>query len=80
MITCLGLKSFSFGLLSTFFGTKLYRQIVGISMGTNCAPLLADMFNVALKKILWPRFLVIKKVKLFKHLTLHLDIWTFLNY
>ena len=24
------------------FGTKLYRQIVGIPMGTNCAPLVAD--------------------------------------
>ena len=26
------------------FGNKLYRQIVGISMGTNYAPLLADLF------------------------------------
>ena len=26
------------------FGNKLYRQIVGISMGTNCAPLVADLF------------------------------------
>ena len=26
------------------FGTKLYRQIVGIPMGTNCAPLVADFF------------------------------------
>ena len=26
------------------FGTKLYRQIVGISMGTNCTPLLAGLF------------------------------------
>ena len=26
------------------FGTNLYRQIVGISMGTNCAPLVADLF------------------------------------
>ena len=26
------------------FGTKLYRQIVGIPMGTNCAPLAADLF------------------------------------
>ena len=25
-------------------GTNLYRQIVGIPMGTNCAPLLADLF------------------------------------
>ena len=26
------------------FGTKLYRQIVGIPMGTNCAPLVAGLF------------------------------------
>ena len=26
------------------FGTKLYRQVVGIPMGTNCAPLVTDVF------------------------------------
>ena len=26
------------------FGTKLYRQIVGMPMGTNCSPLVADLF------------------------------------
>ena len=26
------------------FGTKLYRQIVAIPMGTSCAPLVADLF------------------------------------
>ena len=26
------------------FGTKLYRQFVGIPVSTNCAPLLADLF------------------------------------
>ena len=26
------------------FGSKLYRQIVGIPMGTCCAPLVADLF------------------------------------
>ena len=26
------------------FGTKLFRQIVGIPMGTNCAPLVAYLF------------------------------------
>ena len=25
------------------FGTKLYRQVVGIPMGTNCAPLVFDL-------------------------------------
>ena len=26
------------------FGTKLYRQVVGIPMGTNCTALVADIF------------------------------------
>ena len=26
------------------FGSKLYRQNIGIPMGTNCAPLVADLF------------------------------------
>ena len=26
------------------FGSKLYRLIVGVPMGTNCAPLVADLF------------------------------------
>ena len=26
------------------FGTKLYGQVVGIPMDTNCAPLVADVF------------------------------------
>ena len=26
------------------FGSNLYRQIVGIPMGTNCAPLVSDLF------------------------------------
>ena len=30
------------------FGTKLYRQTIGIPMGTNCAPLVADLFLVLL--------------------------------
>ena len=33
------------------FGTKLYRKIVGIPMGTHCAPLIADWFYSAMKKI-----------------------------
>ena len=28
----------------TRFGIKLFRQIVGIPMGTNCTPLVADLF------------------------------------
>ena len=26
------------------FGSKLYREIVGIPKGTNCAPLVVDLF------------------------------------
>ena len=26
------------------FGGQLFRQMIGIPMGTNCAPLLADLF------------------------------------
>ena len=29
------------------FGSKLHRQIVGIPMGTNCAPLVKDLFILA---------------------------------
>ena len=32
------------------FGTKLYRQIVGIPLGTNCAPLVADLFLFCYEK------------------------------
>ena len=57
------------------FGTKLYRHIVGIPMGIDCTPFIADLFfHFAMNEILWPLFLTIKKLKLFKHLTLHLDI------
>ena len=32
------------------FGTKLYRQVVGIPMGTNCAPVVADLFLFCYEK------------------------------
>ena len=32
------------------FGSKLYRQIVGIQMVTNCAPLVADLFLLCNEK------------------------------
>ena len=53
-LTSINLKDFIFGnvrkfvtlFISTFirFGSKLYRQIVGTPMGTNCVPLIADLF------------------------------------
>ena len=33
------------------FGNKLYRQIVGIPMGTNCAPLVADLFLFCYERV-----------------------------
>ena len=33
------------------FGTKLYRQIVGIPMGTKCAPLIADLFLFCYERV-----------------------------
>ena len=32
------------------FGSELYRQIVGIPTGTNCAPLVADLFLFCYKR------------------------------
>ena len=32
------------------FGSKLYRQIVGIPIGTNCAPIVADLFLFCYEK------------------------------
>ena len=32
------------------FGSKLYRQIVGIPMGTNCVPLVADLILFCYEK------------------------------
>ena len=48
-------------------------------MGTNCAFLIADLFLFAMNGNLWPLFLIIMKLKLFKHLTQHLDIDDNLN-
>ena len=32
------------------FGSKLYRQIIGMPMGTNCAPLVADLFLLSYER------------------------------
>ena len=40
------------------FGPKLYRQIVDIPMGSNCAPLIADLFLFCYE-ILWALFLTL---------------------
>ena len=53
------------------FGTKLYRQIVGIPMGTNCAPLVhvAVCFYSVMKEISFKIFLVITRPTLLRHST-----------
>ena len=43
--------SVSVGINEIKFYIKSYRQIVGIPMGTNCAPLVADLFYSATKEI-----------------------------
>ena len=58
------------------FGTRLYRQIVGIPMGTNCALLVADLFLFCYERDFMTSLSDVKQVKLLKHLNLHLDIWT----
>ena len=37
-------RPFYWTIFSIRFGTKLYRQVVGIPMGTICAHLVADLF------------------------------------
>ena len=56
------------------FGTKLYRQIVGIPMGTNCAHLVADLFLFCYEKDFMTSLLMLSKLRLLKHLTQQPDI------
>ena len=58
------------------FGTKLYRQVVGIPMGTNCAPLVADLFLFCYERDFMMSFLMISRLMLLMRLTLLPDIWT----
>ena len=39
-----------FTIMINRFGSKLYRQNVGIPMGTNCAPLVAELFLFCYKR------------------------------
>ena len=58
------------------FGTKLYRQVVGIPMGTNCAPLVADLFLFCYERDLMMSLSDHKQADVIDALTLHPDIWT----
>ena len=68
------IESVSEGFLPTF-GTKLYRQIVGIPMGTNCTPIIADLFLFCYERDFMTSLSYNREAELlFKHLTLHLEI------
>ena len=59
------------------FGTKLYRQVVGIPMGTNCAPLIADLFLFCYESDFIMSLSDDKQADvILMRLTLHPDIWT----
>ena len=56
------------------FGSKLHRRIVGNSMGTNCAPLVADLFLFCMTETFCCLCLTIIKLILLKLLTKPPDI------
>ena len=60
------------------FGTKLYRQIVGILMGTKCASLVADLFLFCYERDIYPPELQLNKANTSDNeapfLDLHLSI------
>ena len=51
------------------FGSMLYRQIVGIPMGTNCAPLVADLFLIYYERDFMKNLLVITRPTLLRYST-----------
>ena len=58
------------------FGTKLYQQIVGIPMGTNCAPLLADLFLFCYERVFMTSLSDVKQAEIieaFKSTSRYLD-------
>ena len=46
------------------FGGQLFRQTVGIPMGTNCAPLLADLFLCSYENEILDKLITEDKIKL----------------
>ena len=57
------------------FGSKLYRQIVGIRMGTNCAPLVADLFLFCYERDFMLSLSEVTNLVLLKLSILLLGIW-----
>ena len=60
------------------FGSKLYRKIVSIPMGTNCAPLVADLFCSVMRETACCLFQRIINLMSFKLSILLFCIW--INY
>ena len=56
------------------FGSKLYRQIVGIPMGTNCASLIDDLFLFCYERNFMASLSFNKEAEIIQACTLHLDI------
>ena len=56
------------------FGTKLYRQIVGNPMGTNCVPLIADLFLFCYERDFIASLSYNNEAKIIQALYLHLGI------
>ena len=64
------------------FGTKLYRQNVGIPMGTNCAPLVADLFLFCYERDFMTSLSDVKKAEIieaFKSTSRYLDDLLFID-
>ena len=62
--------------ISIRFGTKLYRQIVVIPMGTKCAPLVADLFLFCYERDLMTPLSDVKQAEIieaFKSTSRYLD-------
>ena len=52
------------------FGTKVYRQVVGIPIGSNCAPLVADLILFCYERDFMMSLSDVKQAEIIE------DIWT----
>ena len=68
-------------LVDNIFGGKVFQQIVGIQMGTNCAPLLADIFLYSYESEFIQTLLSTWKKKISISVQLHIKIqrWRIVN-
>ena len=57
------------------FGTKLFRQIVGIPMGTTCTPLVADLFLFCYERDFMMSLSVENQFEIMKRLDRLQGIW-----